>query len=113
MQCEFFALQGLGQLSKTIFALMQNYNLSLEGVLFTMYDARTNLSQQVVEEVRKFFGERVYETKIPRTIKLAEAPSFGKPVLLYDPSGKGTVAYMDFAKEFLSRQCEQSSQEQQ
>ncbi len=104
MQCEFFALQGLGQLSKTIFALMQNYNLALEGVLFTMYDSRTNLSQQVVEEVRKFFGEKVYETKIPRTVKVAEAPSFGKPVLLYDPSGKGTAAYMDFAKEFLKKQ---------
>ena len=104
MQCEFFALEGLGQLSKTIIALMQHYNLELEGVLFTMFDSRTNLSHQVVEEVKKFFQEKVYETKIPRTIKLAEAPSFGKPVLLYDPSGKGTQAYMDFAKEFLSRQ---------
>lgn len=104
MQCEFFALEGLGQLSKTIIALMQHYNLELEGVLFTMFDSRTNLSHQVVEEVKKFFQEKVYETKIPRTIKLAEAPSFGKPVLLYDPSGKGTRAYMDFAKEFLSRQ---------
>ncbi|MDR2427317.1 MAG: AAA family ATPase [Endomicrobium sp.] len=104
MQCEFFALEGLGQLSKTIFALMQNYNLDLDGVLFTMFDARTNLSQQVVEEVKKFFGEKVYDTKIPRTIKLAEAPSFGKPVLLYDPLGKGTTAYMDFAREFLTKQ---------
>ncbi len=107
MQCEFFALEGLGQLSKTIFALMQDYNLELEGVLFTMFDSRTNLSQQVVEEVKKFFQEKVYETKIPRTIKLAEAPSFGKPVLMYDPSGKGTQAYMDFAKEFLGRQLEE------
>ncbi|AKL98503.1 ParA family protein [Endomicrobium proavitum] len=104
MQCEFFALEGLGQLSKTIFALMQSYNLELEGVLFTMFDSRTNLSQQVVEEVKKFFQEKVYNTKIPRTIKIAEAPSFGKPVLLYDPNGKGTQAYMDFAKEFLSRE---------
>jgi len=104
MQCEFFALEGLGQLSKTIFALMQSYNLELEGVLFTMFDSRTNLSQQVVEEVKKFFQEKVYETKIPRTIKIAEAPSFGKPVLLYDPKGKGTIAYMDFAKEFLNRE---------
>jgi len=104
MQCEFFALQGLGQLSKTIFALMQNYNLDLEGVLFTMFDSRTNLANQVVEEVKKFFQEKVYETKIPRTIKLAEAPSFGKPAILYDPNGKGTQAYMDFAKEFLKRQ---------
>ncbi|MCL2484645.1 MAG: AAA family ATPase [Endomicrobia bacterium] len=104
MQCEFFALQGLGQLSKTIFALMENYNLNLEGVLFTMFNSQTNLSHQVVEEVKKFFGDKVYDTKIPRTIKLAEAPSFGKPVLLYDPRGKGTEAYMEFAKEFLERQ---------
>jgi chromosome partitioning protein len=106
MQCEFFALEGLGQLSKTIFALMQNYNLELEGVLFTMFDSRTNLAEQVVAEVKKFFKDEVYETKIPRTIKLAEAPSFGKPVLLYDPSGKGAQSYIDFAKEFLSKQSE-------
>ncbi|MCA6085077.1 ParA family protein [Candidatus Endomicrobiellum agilis] len=104
MQCEFFALEGLGQLSETIFALMQSYNLDLEGVLFTMFDSRTNLADQVIEEVKKFFKEKVYETKIPRTIKLAESPSFGKPVLLYDPSGKGAQAYMCFAEEFLSKQ---------
>ncbi|MDR3113502.1 MAG: AAA family ATPase [Endomicrobium sp.] len=104
MQCEFFALQGLGQLSKTIFALMQSYNLDLEGVLFTMFDSRTNLANQVVEEVKKFFQDKVYTTKIPRTIKLAEAPSFGQPAILYDPHGKGTQSYMDFAKEFLERQ---------
>lgn len=104
MQCEFFALQGLGQLSKTIFALMQTYNLNLEGVLFTMFDTRTNLSQQVVEEVIKFFGDKVYKTKIPRTVKLAEAPSFGKPVILYDKNCKGTQSYLEFAEEFLSRQ---------
>ncbi|MFA6914344.1 MAG: ParA family protein, partial [Endomicrobiia bacterium] len=104
MQCEFFALQGLGQLSKTIFALMQTYNLDLEGVLFTMFDSRTNLSQQVVEEVVKFFGDKVYNTKIPRTVKLAEAPSFGKPIILYDKHCKGTEAYLEFASEFLSKQ---------
>lgn len=104
MQCEFFALQGLGQLSKTIFALMQTYNLDLEGVLFTMFDTRTNLSQQVVEEVEKFFGEKVYSTKIPRTVKLAEAPSFGRPIILYDKNCKGSQAYLDFAEEFLKRQ---------
>jgi len=104
MQCEFFALEGLGQLSGTISALMQNYRLNLEGILFTMYDSRANLVEQVVEEVKKFFKEKVYETKIPRTIKLAEAPSFGKPVLLYDSSCKGAQAYLDFAKEFLVRQ---------
>jgi chromosome partitioning protein len=104
MQCEFFALEGLGQLSETISVLMQNYNLNLEGVLFTMYDSRANLVEQVVGEVKKFFKEKVCETKIPRTIKLAEAPSFGKPVLLYDPSCKGAQAYLDFAKEFIVRQ---------
>jgi chromosome partitioning protein len=104
MQCEFFALEGLGQLSKTIFALMQEYKLDLEGVLFTMFDARTNLAAQVVEEVKKFFSDKVYETRIPRTIKLAEAPSFGKPVILYEPNGKGSQAYLDLAKEFLSKQ---------
>ncbi|MDR3112186.1 MAG: AAA family ATPase [Elusimicrobiota bacterium] len=104
VQCEFFALEGLGQLSKTIFSLMQTYNLCLEGVLFTMVDSRTNLSQQVVDEVRNFFKEKVYETKIPRTVKLAEAPSFGKPALLYDPLGKGTQGYVNFAKEFLEKQ---------
>jgi chromosome partitioning protein len=104
MQCEFFALEGLGQLSKTIFALMQNYNLNLEGILFTMFDSRTNLAGQVVEEVKKFFKGKVYETKIPRTVKLAEAPSFGKPILMYEPSGKGTQAYIDFAWEFLYKQ---------
>ncbi|MDR1474152.1 MAG: ParA family protein [Endomicrobium sp.] len=104
MQCEFFALEGLGQLSKTIFTLMQEYKLGLEGVLFTMFDARTNLAGQVVDEVKKFFNDKVYETKIPRTIKLAEAPSFGKPVILYDPNGRGTQSYLDLAKEFLSKQ---------
>ena len=111
MQCEFFALQGLGQLSKTIFALMQSYNLDLEGVLFTMFDSRTNLANQVVEEVKKFFQEKVYNTKIPRTIKLAEAPSFGQPAILYDPHGKGTQSYMDFAKEFLERQLKMKNED--
>ena len=83
---------------------MQTYNLNLEGVLFTMFDTRTNLSQQVVEEVIKFFGDKVYKTKIPRTVKLAEAPSFGKPVILYDKNCKGTQSYLEFAEEFLSRQ---------
>jgi chromosome partitioning protein len=104
MQCEFFALQGLGQLSKTIFALMQHYNLELEGVLFTMFNNQTNLSHQVAEEVTKHFGDKVYKTKIPRTVKLAEAPSFGKPIMIYDKSCKGTEAYLDLAWEFLSKQ---------
>jgi chromosome partitioning protein len=104
MQCEFFALEGLGQLSKTIFALMKEYKLDLEGVLFTMFDVRTNLTGQVVDEVKKFFSGKVYETKIPRTIKLAEAPSFGKPAILYDPNGRGSQSYLELAREFLSKQ---------
>ena len=104
MLCEFFSLQGLGQLSKTIFALMQTYHLDLEGVLFTMFDSRTNLSQQVADEVVKFFGNKVYNTKIPRTVRLAEAPSFGKPIILYDKHCKGTEAYLNFATEFLTKQ---------
>ncbi|MDR1663137.1 MAG: AAA family ATPase [Endomicrobium sp.] len=104
MQCEFFALEGLVQLSKTIFTLMQEYKLDLEGVLFTMFDVRTNLATQVVEEVKKFFNDKVYETIIPRTIKLAEAPGFGKPIILYEPNSKGAQAYLDLAKEFLSKQ---------
>ncbi|MDR3244531.1 MAG: ParA family protein [Elusimicrobiota bacterium] len=104
MQCEFFALEGLGQLSQTISELMKQYALELEGVVFTMYDSRTNLANQVIEEVKKHFQEKVFETKIPRTIKLAEAPSFGIPALLYDPMGKGSQAYMEFAQEFLLRQ---------
>jgi len=104
MQCEFFALQGLGQLSKTIFTLMQRYHLDLEGILFTMYDNRTNLSHQVADEVIKFFGDKVYNTKIPRTVKLAEAPSFGKPIILYDKHCKGAEAYLQLAQEFLQKQ---------
>ncbi|MDR0823323.1 MAG: ParA family protein [Endomicrobium sp.] len=104
MQCEFFALEGLGQLSQTINELMGQFSLELEGVLFTMYDSRTNLASQVIDEVKKYYGDKVFETKIPRTIKLAEAPSFGIPALRYDPTGKGSQAYMDFAQEFLLRQ---------
>lgn len=104
MQCEFFALEGLSQLSKTISTLMQEYKLGLEGVLFTMFDARTNLSRQVAGEVKKFFNDKVYKTKIPRTIKLAEAPSFGKPAVLYDKNNKGSRAYFELAREFLSKQ---------
>jgi chromosome partitioning protein len=106
IQCEYYALEGLGQLLKTIELVRNNLNqeLSLEGVLLTMYDGRMNLSQQVVEEIKKHFGDKVYNTRIPRTVRLAEAPGFGKPVLLYDKSCKGTEAYLDLAKEFLTHQ---------
>lgn len=106
MQCEYYALEGVGQLTKTIELVKESLNpkLEIEGVLFTMYDPRMNLSQQVAEEIRKYFGEKVYETKIPRAIRMAEAPSFGKPIILYDKYSRGTEAYLELAKEFLKRQ---------
>ncbi len=106
MQCEYYALEGVGQLIKTIELVKENLNpkLEIEGVLFTMFDTRINLSQQVEEEIKKYFGEKVYETKIPRAVRLAEAPSYGKPIILYDRYSKGTEAYVSLAKEFLKKQ---------
>lgn len=106
LQCEYYALEGLGQLLKTIDLIRQNINkeLALEGVLLTMYDGRVNLSEQVIEEVKKHFGEKVYTSLIPRTVRLAEAPGFGKPVILYDRSSRGASAYLSFAAEFLDKQ---------
>ena len=105
-QPEYYALEGLSQLIATVRQVKRLYNptLELEGVLFTMYDGRTNLTQQVVAEVKKFFPRRVYATVIPRTVRLAEAPSFGRPINYYDKTGKGARAYMDLAKEILSKQ---------
>ncbi len=105
-QPEYYALEGLSQLIATVRQVKRLYNptLDLEGVLFTMYDGRTHLTQQVVAEVKKFFPRKVYGTVIPRTVRLAEAPSFGRPINYYDPKGKGTKAYMDLAKEILSKQ---------
>jgi len=106
IQCEYYALEGLGQLVKTIELLRENLNpnLEIEGILLTMYDSRMNLSKQVVEEIKKHFGDKVYTTMIPRTVRLAEAPSFGKPMILYDKSAKGTLAYLKLTKELLSKQ---------
>lgn len=106
MQCEYYALEGVGQLIKTIELVKESLNpkLEIEGVLFTMFDTRINLSQQVAEEVKNHFGEKVYETKIPRAVRLAEAPSYGKPIILYDKYSKGSEAYLALAKEFLKRQ---------
>jgi chromosome partitioning protein len=106
VQCEYYSLEGLGQLLKTIDLIRQGFNaqLALEGVLLTMYDSRVNLSRQVIDEIKKYFGDKVYNTRIPRTVRLAEAPSFGKPVLLYDKSGRATKAYLDMAKELLAHQ---------
>lgn len=106
IQCEYYAIEGLGQLLNTIDLIRTSFNpgLTLEGVLLTMYDSRINLSRQVIEEVKKYFGDKVYSTRVPRTVRLAEAPGFGKPVILYDKSSTGTKAYLDVAREFLSRQ---------
>lgn len=103
LQCEYYAMEGLSQLLSTIDAIKKNTNpgLEIEGVLLTMYDGRVNLSVQVIDETRKFFGDRVYNTVIPRNIRLAEAPSFGKPIILYDRLSKGSEAYMNLAEEFL------------
>jgi len=105
IQCEYYAMEGLTQLMKTIHLVRQALNpkLELEGVLLTMYDSRVNLSNQVVAEVRKFFGNKVYNTVIPRNIRLAEAPSYGKPVFLYDRYSKGAESYLSMTEEFLLR----------
>lgn len=104
IQCEYYALEGLGQLINTIKLVKNNLNpdLEIEGVLLTMYDARTNLSQQVIEEVLNYFSDKVYKTIIPRNVRLSEAPSFGKPINLYDSSSKGAEAYRNLAKEVVN-----------
>lgn len=106
IQCEFYALEGVGQLVSTIQRIKKSLNKSLEveGIVMSMYDGRTNLSNEVVEEVKKYFGDRVYESYIPRNIRLAEAPSFGLPICLYDDKCRGAEAYEDLTKEFLKRQ---------
>lgn len=103
VQCEYYALEGLGQLIKTIEAVRQrtNKSLQIEGALLTMYDIRTNLSNQVVKEVKRYFNNKVYKTIIPRNVRLSEAPSYGMPITLYDPRSKGAKSYEKFAKEFL------------
>ena len=103
IQCEFYALEGLSQLMSTVKQVKRLYNtmLEIEGVLLTMYDGRLNLTQQVVQEVKKFFPNKVFATAIPRTVRLSEAPSFGQPVLYYDKHSKGTTAYNELAAEFL------------
>lgn len=106
IQCEFYALEGVGQLINTIKLVKQSLNkdLEIEGVVMTMYDYRTNLSNEVFEEAKNFFNEKVYKTTISRNIRLAEAPSFGLPIMLYDEKCKGAEAYKTLTKEFLNRQ---------
>jgi chromosome partitioning protein len=106
IQCEYYALEGLSQLMKTI-QLVQKYSnsaLKIEGVVLTMYDNRTNLSSQVTEEVRRYFQEKVYKTIIPRNIRLSEAPSFGLPITLYDEKSKGAESYIELAKEVIANE---------
>lgn len=106
LQCEYYALEGLSQLLSTVRTVKQLYNehLELEGVLYTMFDGRLRLNQQVVEEVNKYFPNKAYKTFIPRSVKLAEAPGFGKPVIYYEKYSKSSFAYRKLAYEFLSKQ---------
>lgn len=105
VQCEFFALEGIMQLLNTIRLAQKNLNptLSIEGVLLTMLDARTNLGLEVVEDIKSYFTDKVYDTIIPRLVKISESPSHGKPILAYDPTSRGTEAYINLAKEVIDR----------
>ncbi len=105
IQCEFYALEGVTKLLDSMKRVKTRLNPTLDifGVLMTMYDGRTTLSRQVVEEVRGYFGNMVFKTQIPRTVKLSEAPSFGQPINQYDPTGKGALSYMELAKEVIAR----------
>ena len=105
MQCEYYALEGLGQLTKTLRLVRSSFNphLEIEGIILTMFDPRNNLSREVATEVKKHFRDKVYDTVIPRNVTLGEAPSHGKPVLLYDVRSKGAQSYLSLAKEILTR----------
>ena len=109
LQCEYYALEGLTQLMHTIKLVQKKLNtdLKIEGVVFTMYDARTNLSMQVVEEVKKYLGKEVYRSIIPRNVRLSEAPSHGQPILLYDPKSKGAESYALLAEEVIESGIEE------
>jgi chromosome partitioning protein len=106
LQCEYFALEGVSELVTTIRRVQRSLNpaLDIAGVLLTMVDERMNLTQQVVGEIREHFKEKVFRTTIPRSIRLAEAPSFGKPILLYDIKSKGAEAYLDLAQEVMAHE---------
>ena len=105
LQCEYYALEGLSQLLNTLHRVQQGANekLSIVGVLLTMYDSRLNLSRQVAEDARDYFGSKVFASVIPRNVRLAEAPSFGKPIILYDIGSVGAKAYMSVARELMER----------
>jgi chromosome partitioning protein len=103
IQCEYYALEGISQLTHTLELIRENLNpaLKIRGIVLTMYDPRTLLSSQVAEEARKYFGNKVFKTLIPRNIRLAEAPSFGQPIIFYDPGSKGAEAYENLCREVL------------
>lgn len=104
IQCEYYALEGLSELMNTLKTVRRKYNhyLDIEGVLFTMYSGRLNLTMQVVQQVKKYYGNKVYKAVIPRAVRLSEAPSYGMPINYYEPNGKGSQAYMELAREFLA-----------
>jgi chromosome partitioning protein len=106
LQCEFFALEGLSQLLKTVESVREQLNpdLTIHGIVLTMFDARNNLSGQVVADVREFMGSKVYDTVIPRNVRVSEAPSYGKPVLVYDLKCSGSEAYLRLATEIIQRE---------
>jgi len=107
LQCEYYALEGLGRLLRTIQLVRErlNPNLKIDGIILTMFDKRNNLSWQVKEEIRKHFPDQAYKTMIPRNVRLGEAPSFGKPIILYDINSSGAQSYMELAREFLKRKA--------
>ena len=106
MQCEFYSLEGLSHLVHTINRVKKTYNpgLSIQGLVLTMVDKRNSLTDQVKSDIKGFFGKKVYKTLIPRNVRVSEAPSFGKPVLIYDSKCKGSKAYLGLAKEFLKQE---------
>lgn len=106
IQCEFFALEGVSELMDTIDRVRESFHhpLAIEGILLTMFDDRTNLTRQVADDLREFFGDEVFRTVIPRTVRLAEAPSYGKPILLYDVRSRGAESYIKLAKELLANE---------
>lgn len=112
LQCEYYALEGLSQLLSTIHLIQRgvNPNLVIDGVLLTMYDSRLNLSRQVADDAREYFGTKVFEMMVPRNVRLAESPSFGKPIILYDVTSVGAQAYMSVARELLERHAREKDQ---
>ena len=114
IQCEFFALEGISQLMDTVDRIKESFahSLEIEGILLTMYDDRTNLARQVADDLKEFFNDQVFKTVIPRSIRLAEAPSYGKPIIDYDPRSRGAESYMELAKEIIRNEQRKRQQTQ-